>query len=51
MRLALKDTTNWHEWFAWRPVLASGKLVWLERVERRIVDNIHDRYGEYRLYD
>ncbi len=26
---------EWHRWFAWRPVVANGVLVWLEFVERK----------------
>ena len=28
---------QWHRWFAWRPVVIRGYVVWLERVERRLV--------------
>jgi len=30
-----KRASAWHPWFAWRPVPASNKIVWLETVERR----------------
>ena len=32
------DSTQWHHWFAWRPVTAEGERVWLEWVWRRWVD-------------
>ncbi|MDR7037382.1 hypothetical protein J2X36_002129 [Methylobacterium sp. BE186] len=27
--------TNWHRWFAWRPVSLDGETIWLETVERK----------------
>jgi hypothetical protein len=26
---------EWADWFAWRPVIANGRIVWLETIERR----------------
>ena len=35
MRLRLpKRSREWHAWFAWRPVLVDGYVVWLEPVAR-----------------
>jgi len=48
-RLPRKDYTQWHEWFAWKPVVAVTKGlgsdgVWLETIERRWVPS---EYGPY----
>lgn len=30
--------TDWHFWFAWRPVrINETELIWLERVERQLI--------------
>lgn len=29
------DQYEWHQWFAWYPVVVECEWVWLERVERR----------------
>ncbi len=29
------DYRNWRPWFAWRPAMVDGHLVWLEWIERR----------------
>jgi hypothetical protein len=28
----------WHEWFAWYPVRACGRIRWLDSVQRRFID-------------
>lgn len=49
MRLKFTDPYDWHRWVAWFPVVVDGRIVWLEAVERRIVDvGIHTT-TEYRL--
>lgn len=35
MRFQARDKEQWHDWFAWWPVLVGGELVWWERVQRR----------------
>lgn len=40
----------WHRWYAWYPVrLIDGRLVWLQRVERRIYFGAYDNFSTYRL--
>lgn len=36
MERACTRSADWRPWFAWFPVTASGKRVWLRMVERRI---------------
>lgn len=48
------DKRDWHLWFAWRPVVVkfingTWCWVWLEDVERRVVENGLDWKTEYRL--
>lgn len=46
--------TNWHRWFAWRPVFTQDKyLVWLELVWRksRRIHIVHPGGGEFGPYD
>ena len=26
---------KWHQWFAWHPITVQGKIVWMQRVERK----------------
>jgi hypothetical protein len=52
------DITQWHTWFAWRPVKGPRKpkiigvvheqWMWLEIVERRLVQEHMGSYWEYR---
>lgn len=41
----MKDINWWHWWFAWRPVICKGKIVWLERLLRK---RWYESYWEYR---
>lgn len=34
----LSDPIEWNEWFAWRPVRIGSTRVWLERVERQLMN-------------
>jgi hypothetical protein len=45
-----KRVGEWHEWFAWRPVLCaeSRKWVWLETVMRRQFPNELGASSEYK---
>jgi hypothetical protein len=36
---------EWHDWFAWRPVLIEGQTVWLETVQRRMLSD----WWKYRI--
>jgi hypothetical protein len=37
-RLKERRPTDWHRWFAWRPVrIDDGRIVWLESVYRRLL--------------
>lgn len=38
---------DWHLWFAWRPVVASGHWVWLEWVERRWFGQPYQKFWSY----
>jgi hypothetical protein len=41
--------TDWHKWFAWRPVvILDGRIAWLETVQRR---KSHSKDRWYWLYD
>jgi len=37
---------EWHDWFAWRPVVIGGVSIWLERIERRRVT----KHGGYSVW-
>lgn len=42
------DMTEWHDWFAWHPViLVSRERVWLEVVHRRSVSTMMGAFWEY----
>ncbi len=43
---ATEKHTNWHQWFAWRPVLLreSNTWVWLERLYRRRIYDTESFY-------
>lgn len=46
------DKTNWHQWFAWRPVVAEdGTFVWLEYVWRKLDYGTYDTFAYYRAFD
>lgn len=53
MRVQLVDhSETWTKWFAWYPVCIGSKpttLVWLERVERRLIQLGCDDMWEYRF--
>ena len=42
MRWRYQPATEWHRWFAWYPVVIEGQWVWLETVERRLVESLTD---------
>ena len=49
----LDHHTNWHRWFAWRPVeftygSETGRVAWLEWVERKQAFCMYDTFNEYR---
>jgi hypothetical protein len=44
MHFKCDDLSEWHKWFAWRPVFVGCGLVWLETIERKITLS---RYGAY----
>lgn len=50
MRRQLRNLSQWHDWFAWHPIITeAGEWIWLERVERKITDLLHVDKVEYRL--
>lgn len=40
MRWKEKKYSDWHSYFAWKPVLINGEWVWFERVLRRGVPQL-----------
>jgi len=42
---------TWNKWFAWFPVKAEGRIIWLTYVERRYNMHNHTNYWSYRVYD
>lgn len=42
---------DWHEWFAWHPVITeTRRLVWLETVERQMYDEEREVEGSIANY-
>lgn len=46
--------TQWHKWFAWRPVFAdidqkNACWVWLQTIERKVIWRMEDIYCVYRI--
>jgi hypothetical protein len=39
---------DWTPWFAWRPVVVKGALVWLQTIERRFYCTYGGDGWEYR---
>jgi hypothetical protein len=40
---------GWERWFAWYPVeLTDGRIVWLRRVERRLIRGATSSHWAYR---
>lgn len=33
------DMHDWHNWFAWYPILIEHSSIWLETVQRKRIDN------------
>lgn len=49
LELVNRNKYKWHRWFAWFPVIANYKLVWLETVYRKKVESfLYDSYWVYR---
>lgn len=46
MRFKIKNKEEWHEWFAWYPVVIGDDIVWLETVRRRK----YRTYNDYSMY-
>lgn len=38
---------DWHDWFAWYPVNISGKIIWLQTIERKYVYKMNIRENHY----
>jgi hypothetical protein len=48
-------TRKWHRWFAWRPVILSGRggywgVIWLRSVDRRWTEDINPGVGPRWMY-
>lgn len=43
--------TDWHPWFAWRPVFIDPCVHWLEWVERKLTSYSDGYDAEYRPLD
>lgn len=41
---------EWHEWFAWHPVLVSNQLVWLKTILRKADHMPNPHSGDYMVY-
>ena len=35
MKAYLAATSQWHRWYAWRPIKVDNIIVWLEHIDRR----------------
>lgn len=41
VKFTLKERPSiyeWHDWFAWHPVTAGNKVIWLEMVRRKVTE-------------
>lgn len=54
--LKIKNKYDWHDWFAWRPVIITREssndkniLIWLEKIERRKECDREFTWWRYRL--
>jgi hypothetical protein len=49
VKLARPIPFGWERWFAWHPVeLTDGRIVWLRRVERRLIRGAAAAHWTYR---
>lgn len=42
-----EELFEWQPWFAWHPIFVNGHIIWLTKVNRKLIPDFGEYYWQY----